>query len=606
MSAKTTWSLVLVAAIIFAFIFFVEHPYRKAQSRTPDLHLLPGLNPTNITSVQIQPAGQVDLRVEHTNSSWQMTRPVLDSADQFKVQEFLQKLATLQWQGRITAAELQDRENAQEEFGLEAPQFSILLSEGKHKRHILVGKKMPIGDQVFVQVVGGDGIYVIDSEFLKLIPQNLQNWRDHGVANWSKVQFNTLRTKAGDNSFEVQFNVTNFLWRMMKPLETRADNKKINDLLQKIVGLQITEFVSDDPKVDLDKFGLQTPDLEIILAAGTNEVFALQIGQSPTNNPTQVFAKRRNQKTVFLLPKEPLTSWRLPYRDFRERHLANLPEKAVNHIEIQGDDHFTLTKDAGGIWKIDKNAFAVDTELVQELLARLNICEIEVEKTVVSDFSGYGLTTPSLQYTLSVSDKGSTNRLSADPITKISFGTNNGKIFARRTDETSVYSIKLEDYQFFPRAAWQMRDRRIWSFESTNVSNVLIQQHGQSRQFIRNSKNDWIIAPGSQGIVNSFALEEALHRLGQLKAVFWTARGATNLEKFGFKETDHQISLQVKRGGTMETLDVRLGGMSAFQVPYAAATLNGEVLIFEFPWPLYYDFVVHDLSILPAPSLRTK
>ncbi|MDB6026619.1 MAG: hypothetical protein JWM68_2842 [Verrucomicrobiales bacterium] len=609
MSTKTTWSLVFVAAILFAFIFFFEWPYRKALSQPPELHVFPGFNFTNVTRIQIQPANQVDMVVERTNSNWQLSQPISYSADRWKIELFLQKLAQLTMQGHITARELQERSDAQEEFGFDSKQlqFSIALEEGGHRRHLLIGKKMAVGEQVFAQVLGADGYYVIDSEFLKFIPRTEANWRDHSIANWSEIVFDTLRSKAANNSFELHFSATNFLWHMTKPLETRANNAKVNELLQKISTNEVSEFVSDDANADLDKFGLQPPALEIVFARGTNDLFALQLGKSPTNNPTQVFAKRRNHNTIFLIPAEPLAAWRLPYSDFRERHLANLPEKEIDHIEVSGEDKFVLTKQDDGAWAITGQPFTADADLVQEFLLRLDLAEIEVEKNVVTDFSTYGLAEPLLHYTLKVAHQSPTNRLRADPITQIDFGTNNGKIFAHRSDETSVSSIKLEDFQFFPRASWQMRNRQVWNFDSTNIVNVLIQQKGQSRQLIRNAKGDWIIAPGSQGIIdNIFALEEALHRLGQLKAVFWTARGEANWAKFGFKETDHQISLQLKRDGKIETLDLQFGGLSEFQHPYAAVTLNGEKLIFEFPWVLYYDFVLRDLSILPTSFPGTK
>ncbi len=605
MSAKTTWSLVFVAAILFAFILFFERPYREQRSRPPELHVLPGLQITNVDSIQIQPSGLIDLRVDRTNAAWQLTRPVSFPADRQKIEEMLHTFSQLTWQGRISAADLQTRENSSEEFGFDTPQFSIVFFEGKHKRVLQVGKKVPVGGQVFVQVVGGDGIYVVDSQVLNQIPHSEETWRDHRLAKWGDFAFNTIKTKTGNNSFELQFNVTNYMWRMIRPLETRADNVKANDLLQKLIPLQITEFVSDDANADLDKFGLLTPDLEIILSAGTNEVFALQIGQSPTNNPSLVFAKKRNRPNVFLIPKEPLAGWRLPYTDFRERHLATLPEKQIDHIEIGGEDNFVLNKHTNGTWLISNSATVADGSLVDELLTRLNLCEIEVEKNVVTDFSNYGLEKPLLHYTLSVSNK-TTNQFRADPVTEINFGTNGGKIFAHRSDESSVYSIKAEDFQFFPTASWQMRDRRIWNFDSADVVNVLIQQKGQSRQLIRNAKGDWIIAPGYQGIVNTFALEEALHRLGELKAVFWTARGQANLVKYGFKEADYQISLQLKRNGKIETLDLEFGGMSEFQHPYAAVTLEGEKLIFEFPWPLYYDFIAHELTLTQELPSRKK
>ena len=153
-----------------------------------------------------------------------------------------------------------------------------------------------------------------------------------------------------------------------------------------------------------------------------------------------------------------------------------------------------------------------------------------------------------------------------------------------------------------PQASWQLRDRRIWNFESKDVRSVTIRQHGAVRKLIRDPNNDWTIAPGSTGLINPFYLEETLHRLGQLKAIYWDGRGEDPGDRFGFREADYSVSLEVKTGGEIRNYEIRFGRRSPYTHPYTAVELDGEWMIFEFPVDVYANFVLHDLVINPAPS----
>jgi hypothetical protein len=186
-------------------------------------------------------------------------------------------------------------------------------------------------------------------------------------------------------------------------------------------------------------------------------------------------------------------------------------------------------------------------------------------------------------------------------IAQIQFGTNQpGKVFVRRVDEypDTVNSIHPDFYNQLPRASGQFHDRRIWSFATNAVVSVTIQQSGRERKLVRNAKGDWAFAPGSQGVLNPFSFEEALYRLGKLTAAFWIAPDEDNPDKFGFKETDHRILIELKRDGKTETLELEFGCFSEFGTRYAATMLNGARTVFEFPWPLFFE--VEESITIPA------
>ena len=53
------------------------------------------------------------------------------------------------------------------------------------------------------------------------------------------------------------------------------------------------------------------------------------------------------------------------------------------------------------------------------------------------------------------------------------------KVFARRPDEVTVYSLAPKDVARLPYAAWQLRDRRVWSFTTNQIARVTVRHGGK-------------------------------------------------------------------------------------------------------------------------------
>ena len=596
MNSKGTWTLVAAAAGVFALVYFVERPYRLAREAAQSRILFGQLNPSGVTGIQVRPANQLEIRAASTNADWQLIRPIYYPADRQKIEGLLQAISRLSWAAHISAGDLQDRPNALAEFGFDPPQFSISIENVRRPLHFLIGKKTPTEDLVYLQVVGGDGIYLVDADILKKIPGAPNEWRDTTVFQLGGLGIDALQITNGDRkSFELRFDATNHVWRMLKPQEARADNSKIALLLQDLQRLQVARFVSDDPKADLDVFGLQTPSLELAFSRDTNLLTGLVVGKSPTNAPTLIYAKRLNEPSIFLVPKEPLEPWRASQADFRDRHLLSEDAGAVGRIETRGAEKFVLQREGSNAWRVvSPGALPADPVLMHQFLTNLTRMEVELEKSVVTDFGAYGLTNPVVEYDVRVAGAGTVSNAASG--VQLAFGTNQGKIFARRSDEISVYLVNAENFFRLPSASWQLRDRRIFHFDSSDVLGITIRQKGRERKLIRNGKGEWIQTIGD-AFVNSFKMEEALHRIGELQAVWWTARGDGALERFGFPEVDHHLVFDLKKDGKMEKVSLDFGQSSEYLNPYASTVLDGERMIFEFPVTNYFNFVRDDLTI---------
>ncbi len=588
MNSKTTGIWFVIAATLFAFILFWEH---HAHGPAANANILPELKPSAVTSIEIFPAGALEIGAARTNGHWQLTRPVIYPAQTAAIETLLGALQKLAPAFKISAAELREQRTAETEFGFDDPQFSITVGAGDRSWQLKVGNKTAPGDQVYLRVVGDDGAFVTDAGWLGLIPRSANDWRDTALVDTRNACDHIVLTN-GTKAIELQCDATNHLWRMLRPLQARADGERIAEALQKLYAARVSRFVMDDPKADLTAFGLQSDDLDLWFDRGTNFVAALHIGKTLTNDSTQVFARREGWNAVVTTAREPLSFWRGAVNDFRDPRLLELTAP-VAEIEVRGQNSFTLQRHGSNDWAVVGEKFPADAENVQQfvkLLAGFRVAEFVKDVVTPPDLQAYGLATPTNQIILR-SAAGDTNAV----IAQLLFGAmQTNEIFVRRADEDFIYGLSLADFNRLPEYGWEFRDRRIWDFDGTNVAAITLHQNGKTRQIIHDGLNQWSLAPGSQGIINPPALEETAFRLGQLTAFGWVGRNITGPGKnYGFKPENLSLIVELKNG---EKFTVDFGAELPSQTALAAVTLEGERWAFVFP-PVLYQFVLSYLTI---------
>ncbi len=581
MDTKNTLMWIIVAAGLFAFIFLLKQFGGKPA--VGPLPVLPGFKAAEVTSIQVHPAAQPVIRAERANGAWQLTKPVSYLAQAISIESLLAALEQLMPASQISASELRNRPNADAEFGFEPPQVSLVIQIPDARKQILIGNPTAPGDQVYLQVVGV-GAYVVTAELLKLIPRTADDWRDTALVDLRNLAFDRITISNAAAVTELQRDATNNAWTLMGAMRgARADGLGITNLLQRLQALRVTQFL-EDPKPDLETYGLQPAELDLALGQGTNGVARLQLGKSPATNANLVYACRQGAGTIVTVAKDLALPWRDAPNKFRDRRLLTL-NRPIDQIEVLGGGPFTLLRETNHTWRAVSQDFPIDTGLVNDFLTGLGALPIVEFKDAVTklDLQADGLTTPARQIILrsALIPPGGTFGPTNLVVAELSFGaTNEGGIFARRADEDPVYVVKLAEFQQLPTAAWQLRERRIGHFTTNDVASLTVRQGGKKLQLVRSETNSWAVAPGSQGIINGFAVEEIAYRFGDLAASAWVERSAQNLARYGFTTNGFSLLFELKTG---EKLGVEFGGQSSSGYPYAATKLDGQTWVFEFP-----------------------
>ncbi|MEI7730043.1 MAG: DUF4340 domain-containing protein [Verrucomicrobiota bacterium] len=593
MNTKGTWFWFLLAVGLFTFIFFFERHWDRAAGPLGPTLLLPQFRPQAVGALQVRRGTQF-VRLQREGESWRLAAPVNYPAQPVMVDNLLQALARMERQNPIHAKTLAD-------FGLADPAALIVAQQGDTRTEVQVGALTPVGGQVYVRVVGVEDVYTMDASLLSLIPENADAWRSTALLSLpggtAFDRFEVRSTTKGVG-YALQFNTTNRLWRLSKPMQARADRVKVESALLKCLQARVSRFVTDNPGVELEPYGLQPPKFELVLGAGTNDLLVVQFGAGVTNNPDLVYARRMSHTNVVLVPHDLAEQLQVPFVTLRDRHLLAFPPGAVTQIEVRQQENIVIRKTGTNQWRlVEPLDLPADNSLVRELIADLYSFEVaEFEKDVVTDFAGYGLEKPMAQVFFKAGNTNGT-AVTNSVLAQADFGTNAaGRFFARRPDESSVYAVREEDFLKVPQYAWQLRDRRVWNFSATNVTRFTVSQGGRTMQLLHRGTNEWLLAPGSEGLVNEYAVEEIVYRLGELTAGAWFGRGEEARTNLGFTNHSYRLELELRDGDRTQTLAVEFGPSLRSQIPLATVQLEGQPWIFQFPWQLF-QMIQRDLPL---------
>lgn len=597
MKTKSTAIWFALAVLLLAFIWLWQKHWQPGQPTAP--LLLPDLRAADVTGVEVIPSGALAIDADCTNGVWQLEKPYAYPAQAAAIEDLIAVLEKLTPATRLTAAEIGARKDADAEYGFDNPQFSLVISAGDQQWRLLIGNKTAPGDQVFVRIAGVAGAFVTDANWLQLLPRDAVAWRDTSLVDAADT-FDWIVITNGAKVIELRRDTTNQFWRMTQPLAARANSELIVAALEQLRSGQVARFVTDDPKADLTAFGLQPAGLDLWLGSGTNLTAGIHLGKSTPENPALVYARREGWNSVVAVTNDLFLPWRGTVNDFRDPRLLELTTP-VAQIDVRGGDNFTLQQRGSNDWTLVGEKFPVDTGTVNDfirLLGGLRVAEFVKEYNTPTDLQGFGLVSPGgTNQIILQSVAGDTNSV----IAQIIFGTvETNKVYVKRADENYVYALGgnvLGQIQTYEKS-WFFRDRQIWDFSETNVAQITLRQNGKTRTLLRNGVNLWSIAAGSQGTITPPAVEESVHRLGNLTALGWLGiLGRTvSPAEGGFNTNNLQIAVELKTG---EKLTVDFGReLPMDNTALADVTLDGERWVFVFP-PVTYQFVSTYLTIPP-------
>jgi hypothetical protein len=584
MNARLTSILVAIALALAAYIYTTDSGRGMAVKSTEGavVRFVP-LVRESIRAIELTRSNDVVVaRVERSDGGWMMRTPVNYPAESRLLESLLESLANLKPTSWIPPTPSAGAD-ALKPFGLDNESSSLLKVETSTGPVFLrLGGMAPLGNQFYFERLGTAGIFTAPSALLDRIPVSTADWRDRSLVPGTNPQFDHVELR-GKTAFEAVLDPVSGIWRLVRPLMARADSERIQALLYGIFSTRITAFTTDASLPDLDAYGLQPPEAELVLSLGTNVISQLQFGRSPTNATGMMYVRRMANTNIVLIATNLTTFYRRPLAEYRDHQLfAGLDQ--ASQIAVALYTNRTTLERVGTNWSIvTPEKHPASTDEVGALLTILKNLKIrDYVDDVVADYSRYGLAPPYA----SIAVSSGTN-----PPVELQLSPPNGgeKVFARRTDEPGVYSIGSADLAALPFSAVQLRECH---FAPSNVVRVVVKQQGRSRILERMADGTWRISQGNGAGFVAASAEETVYRLGSLNAFRLNIdeRQATNVASF--KQLAHEIVIQMAPGNAIQQYRLRIVFDGGDQV-YALLNLDDgpQAVGINIPGPLYADLL---------------
>lgn len=595
MQRNLTWILVTAALCLYAFIYFFERRIPGSAERRAPQRVLPIDAPQEIQAIEVVLSPTAVVRAERTNGVWMLTEPRYP-ARQAALDTLTTNLVQLRAFDRIPNHEV--KLQGEKAFGLAPPRASLEVTAGSNIIQLEIGSVAPLTSNLYVRLPASGDVVLVNPALLDPLLKNTNDWRTPALFQLSAREFDHIQLRTGQRSFELARG-TNNTWQISKPVPARADQDRVLELLQILRSAEATDFVTDSAGPDLERFGLQTPEVEVSFSVDTNRLYSIQFGGSPTNRTNQVFAMLLGQTNVVLASRNLAEYLKQPYTAYHDPRLVTIAPGALDRIKIQAREEFTIQRQPQGSWVFeDKTKTPVDRELFNKFVAAasgLRIVNIIKEVPTETDLKTHGFIPPIASYSFFQKLTNSAGITTNILFTDVTFGgARADTIYVRRSDENPIYLTQLASLVELPKRAFELRDRTIWRFSTNALAGITLSNVATTNTVPR-GPGGW----STDTILNA-QLDEIAFRLSNLNAQEWVDKGTAALARFGVSDRSPTLKLELRGAKSGEPYSLHFGRETLRHDVYAAITFNGEVepTVFEFPGDLYLLM----LQTLPFPK----
>jgi len=328
----------------------------------------------------------------------------------------------------------------------------------------------------------------------------------------------------------------NGAWQLTSPIATKADETEVSGITTNLGTVDITRVIDENP-ASLKEFGLDKPHVEVdFKRAGDKDFQKLFIGEkSPTG--ASLYARRNDDKKVFLIPAFQENTFNRSTFDLREKTLVKFDRDKVDGVEITADGKTVAIAKEGSDWKLTKPLQTkADFGAVEGLVGRLGTAQMKSIVTMdasAADLKKYGLDKPQETVTLDVGSARATLQLGSK--------AEDNTVYARDTSRPMVMTVESALADDLKKGADEYRRKDIFEFRPFNATHIEFTRNGQTVAFdkVKNTGKDaqtnpdmWKRVSPSAKDVSKDTMDSMLSRLSNMRASsFVDSTANTGLDK---------------------------------------------------------------------------
>ncbi len=383
-----------------------------------------------------------------------------------------------------------------------------------------------------VVVLGGLGAYIY-----------FVTWKQPAGSDTGKKQEKVFTALEADKIEEIKVSLAsgeatslkkdNGAWQMTQPIAVKADDTEVSGVTSALSSVEMTRVIDENP-TNLVDYGLSNPRIQLdFKATGDKDYRKLLIGEkSPTGS--DLFAKRNDEKRVFLIPAFQESTLNKSTFDLREKTLLKFDRDKVDGIDIAAAGKTTAFAKQGTDWKITKPLdVRADFSAVEGLVGRLQSAQMKsivTPEATPDDLKKYGLDKP--EATVNVKAGSATATLA------LGGKTAENTVYARDLSKPMVMTVEGTLADEVKKGADDYRRKDLFEFRAFNATRVEIARGDQTIVFERvkgqgeNAQDKWRRVSPNAADADKDKVEGMLSRLANMRATsFVESTAKTGLDK---------------------------------------------------------------------------
>jgi hypothetical protein len=322
----------------------------------------------------------------------------------------------------------------------------------------------------------------------------------------------------------------NGAWQVLQPVTAKADESEISGITSALASIDVVRVIDENPS-NLNEYGLSNPRIQVdFKAAGDKEYRKLFIGEkSPTG--ADLFAKRNDEKKVFLIPAFQETTFNKDTFALRDKSVLKFDREKVDGVEVAAAGRSLVMAKDGPEWKIKKPVETrADYGSVEGLVGRLQTIQmksIASDQASPADLKKYGLEKPEATVNIAAGSTRATLLLGGK--------ATDTTVYARDASKPAVVTVESALMDDLKKSADDYRRKDLFEFRAYNANRVELKRGNDVVVFERvkgqgeNAQDKWRRASPNPADADRDKVDALLAKIANMRATsFVDGKGALN------------------------------------------------------------------------------
>lgn len=475
MNPKTTGILFAVAAALAAFVYFYEigGEAERKEAEEAEKRLFTGVEQDAIESISLRTEDGVPVVLERVDDRWRITAPIDFGADQFAADGIASALV------QLVSETVIEEPRTPDVYGLEPDETVVRFSVGDEEHVLHIGDKTPVGANQYASVDGVDAVYTVAAFRVQSLRKEFEALRDKRIAHFDRASVRKLTASWPEGRVVVERGDEG--WQLVSPIQGRADDATVDDLLSDLSFLRAEGF-EDDPHAAFTgtfafaaavELASETADadedadeLEADAGEGASSA-AARVVRLAIGPPLEDGAMRLVQgaeHSLYKIPASTLDDFPLHLDDYRYRQLAKFPAADAVRVVLgfaspAGESVAITAVREDGAWTSSPDPIAPgEVASLVTALSNLRAERILADDMGVDELRGVGLDPPGA--VIAVFDAAGDEGDAAAPLAEVHLGESRSSgVVARLPDGDTVFELDPAVAEHLPVSLDAFRNR---------------------------------------------------------------------------------------------------------------------------------------------------